>query len=83
MRVAELLVQLGARVVAADTHVDPRTVPRDVELVELTAHELSLADLVILLTEHDDVTEPLALARGVRILDTRRALPQREGVDYR
>jgi UDP-N-acetyl-D-mannosaminuronic acid dehydrogenase/UDP-N-acetyl-D-glucosamine dehydrogenase len=82
VRVAELLVQLGAKVVAADSHVDPRTVPRDVELVELNSDELSLADLVILLTDHDDVAVALASADGVCILDTRRALPGARGVHY-
>jgi nucleotide sugar dehydrogenase len=82
VRVAELLVQLGAVVVAADTHVDRRTVPQDVEIVDLSADELSLADLVILLTDHDDVAIPLASADGVCILDTRRALPSADGVHY-
>ncbi|MHB8490367.1 MAG: nucleotide sugar dehydrogenase [Candidatus Dormibacteria bacterium] len=80
VRVAELLVERGAEVVAVDPHIDPRSMPRGVRAVELTARELVAADLTILLTDHDDLVERLLAANDVLVLDTRNRLTPRSGV---
>jgi UDP-N-acetyl-D-glucosamine dehydrogenase len=66
----------------ADPHVRQDHVQGQVERVEVTAEELSAADAVVLLTDHDafDLDEVRAHARYV--LDTRRRLPPGERVEY-
>src|SRR5260370_42270747 len=54
VRVAELLKTMGADIRAADPHVvETAAVDAVVTRVDLTAAELSGADAVILLTDHD------------------------------
>jgi UDP-N-acetyl-D-mannosaminuronic acid dehydrogenase/UDP-N-acetyl-D-glucosamine dehydrogenase len=72
-RVAELLVQLGADVRAADPHVVEAHAPVGVQRVELTAQEVAAADSIVLLTDHDAFD--LALLDDARsVLDTRNVL---------
>jgi UDP-N-acetyl-D-glucosamine dehydrogenase len=74
LRVADLLLRLGADVRAVDPyvveeHVDPR-----VRLVECTAEEIGGADIVVLLTDHDVIDYDLVVERAAYILDTRKRL---------
>jgi UDP-N-acetyl-D-glucosamine dehydrogenase len=54
VRVAQLLVGMGAQVRAADPHVvEPTKVDGIVTRIEVTPDELASADAVVLLTDHD------------------------------
>jgi UDP-N-acetyl-D-mannosaminuronate dehydrogenase len=70
VRIAELLLGLGADLGAIDPHVTRihSTVP--IPMVELTEAEVANADLVVVLTNHSDFNYEL-LARARLVLDTR------------
>jgi UDP-N-acetyl-D-glucosamine dehydrogenase len=70
VRVAQLLHALGATVRVVDAHVDPARVPGFVTLVPLTPAEVADADLVAVLTDHDDVDYGL-LDKAKLVFDTR------------
>jgi UDP-N-acetyl-D-glucosamine dehydrogenase len=72
VRVAQLLAGLGADVRAADPHVldAPATVAR----VDATPAELSGADAVVLLTEHDSFDAGQIIAHAPYVLDCRHVL---------
>ena len=54
VRVAELLVRMGADVRAADPLVtEPTDIAKTVARVDATVEEIAAADIVVLLTEHD------------------------------
>ena len=72
--VVDQLLALGADVRAADPHVGEHQVPPRVVRTDVTAEELSAADLVVLLTDHDEFDYALVTENGRRILDTRRRL---------
>jgi UDP-N-acetyl-D-glucosamine dehydrogenase len=74
LRVAQRLVSLGAQVAYVDDHVAP--LARDgfevhLRRAALTEQELSTADLVIVLTDHDDVDYEMVATHAKRLLDTR------------
>jgi UDP-N-acetyl-D-glucosamine dehydrogenase len=82
LRVAELLLQLGAEVHAADPHVvEPVQADRRLVRVELTAEELSAADAVLVLTDHDSFDYDLVAERATFVLDCRRRLGRRDTVE--
>jgi UDP-N-acetyl-D-glucosamine dehydrogenase len=70
-RISELLVGLGAEVVAADPHVKPEHVPPGVTVVDLTEDEVSRADLVVVLVDHDAFDLGMIASRAGHVLDTR------------
>ncbi len=72
LRVADQLLALGAEVRAADPHVLDRAVDPRVVRVELRTEELSSADAVVLLTDHDVFDFDLVATHGQYVLDTRR-----------
>jgi len=73
VRLADLLLPLGAHVVAVDPHVDPGYLARHSSEQVEDLSGVAEADLVVLLVDHDDVElEPLADAP--RVLDTRGVL---------
>ncbi|MEV5778940.1 nucleotide sugar dehydrogenase [Streptomyces antimycoticus] len=75
MRIAQLLTEMGATVVGADPHVI-ESIPLDtlVERVDVTPAELEAADLVVLLTDHDEF-DPDEITRHARhLFDCRRHL---------
>ncbi|WP_084700093.1 nucleotide sugar dehydrogenase [Streptacidiphilus anmyonensis] len=75
LRVAQLLLDLGAEVHAADPHVvEPPEVDARLARVELTAEELAAADAVVLLTDHDSFDYALVRAHASYVLDCRRRL---------
>jgi nucleotide sugar dehydrogenase len=78
----ELLAGLGAIVRAVDPLVDLEQVPDSLELVELTDEELSAADLVIVITDHDAIDVAAVAAGATAVLDTRHCLPAGPGVIY-
>ncbi len=73
--VAEQLMALGAEVRAADPHVVEDLGLDGVKRVEATAEEISCADLVVLLTDHDEFDLD-AVCRDARLIfDTRHRVP--------
>jgi UDP-N-acetyl-D-mannosaminuronic acid dehydrogenase/UDP-N-acetyl-D-glucosamine dehydrogenase len=78
--VAKRLVELGARVQAVDPLVARDHLPDWVELVDGTAEQIAAADLVIVLTDHDDLPWDVLEQHADRVLDTRNRL-RSEAVD--
>jgi UDP-N-acetyl-D-mannosaminuronic acid dehydrogenase/UDP-N-acetyl-D-glucosamine dehydrogenase len=78
--VARRLADLGAQLRAVDPHLAPPEVPAGVELVGCTPGEVEAADLVVVLTDHDDVDWRLLERHAEKVLDTRNRLTA-PGVD--
>jgi UDP-N-acetyl-D-glucosamine dehydrogenase len=75
IRVAELLLRMGADVRAADPLVtEPAVIGPAVARVEATPEEIAAADAVILLTEHDDFAAAEVGRHARYVLDCRRVL---------
>jgi UDP-N-acetyl-D-glucosamine dehydrogenase len=73
--VAQQLLSLGANVRGADPYVREGHVER-VARVEVTPEELSAADAVVVLTDHDDFDYDLVAAHASYVLDCRRRVPR-------
>ncbi len=80
--VAERLLGLGAEVRVADPHVRQDHVHGSVVRVEISEEELSAADAVILLTDHDAFDLEAVRTHARYVLDTRRRLLPGERVEY-
>jgi UDP-N-acetyl-D-glucosamine dehydrogenase len=80
-RVARLLADLGAELVAADPHVSPDRFPDGVTPVEASAEELAAADAVVLLVDHDGFDPALVLRHARYVLDTKAHLPHAPNVE--
>jgi len=65
---------------AIDPKVSPVDVPEGVQLVECTPEVLADADIVVILTDHDDIDWDLVARHSDRVLDTRNKLSG-SGVD--
>src|SRR5665213_166507 len=79
--VCSLLERLGALVRIADTWVPVyQDVPWD--RVELTDEELGSADLVVVVTDHDDVDYERVAKCALLVFDTRRRTPPNSNVTY-
>jgi UDP-N-acetyl-D-glucosamine dehydrogenase len=70
LKVAGLLHEQGAVLSAVDTLIDAARVPEYVTLCALTPEQAAAADLVVVLTDHDDL-EYDCLDHAVAVLDTR------------
>jgi UDP-N-acetyl-D-mannosaminuronic acid dehydrogenase/UDP-N-acetyl-D-glucosamine dehydrogenase len=81
LRVAQLLDDLGADLVAADPFVPPDRFPPGATPVEANAEELRRADAVVLLVDHDAFDRDLILANARYVLDTKAALPYADNVE--
>jgi UDP-N-acetyl-D-glucosamine dehydrogenase len=73
-RVARLLVSLGARVEAIDTHVSADHMADELQRVTLTPHIVRGADAVVLLTDHDDIDYKMVQREAQWVLDCRNRL---------
>lgn len=73
-QVIEQLLELGAEVVVHDDHVDRFHLDDQAARVDLTAAELASSDVVILITDHDDVDYDLVLDNAGYIFDSRHRL---------
>jgi UDP-N-acetyl-D-glucosamine dehydrogenase len=73
-KVAQLLMDLGAEVHAADPHVVEDHVDARIKLVDLTAEVARDYDAAVLLTDHD-AFDYAALSPIPLVLDTRNAMP--------
>jgi UDP-N-acetyl-D-glucosamine dehydrogenase len=69
--VAERLLELGAKVSAADPYVEPAWVDSRIRLVELTGDSIASADQVVVLTDHDCFDWDLVQRRSAFTFDTR------------
>lgn len=74
LRLVELLADYGARIQAADEHVESGRWPAGVDRVRLTADALEHADIAVLVTDHDDFDLSLLDAARVPVLDTKNRL---------
>jgi UDP-N-acetyl-D-glucosamine dehydrogenase len=76
MRVAKLLADMGAHVHAADPHV-VETLPLEapVTRVDASEQEISEADAVVLLSDHDEFDYEMLAAKASYVLDCRRRVP--------
>ena len=75
VRVAELLLALGADVHVTDPFIEE--MPRQLtsaERVDLTIESVGAADIVVVLTDHDEFDYPMVAANARRVLDTRRRM---------
>ena len=68
------LLELGAEVHVHDDHAFPHSIDVVAPRVALTADELRDSDVVVLLTDHDDVDYDLVIAEASYVLDTRNRL---------
>ncbi len=80
--IARRLRDLGATILAVDPHVDEAHVPDEVTRVTLDAGVVASADAVVVLVDHDAIDMGLIADGAAYVLDTRRALPQSERVEY-
>ena len=78
--VARRLADLGAELRAVDPMVTGPDVPEFVQLVECTPEVVAESDVVVVLTDHDDVDWELLARHADRVLDTRNRL-QVPGID--
>jgi UDP-N-acetyl-D-mannosaminuronate dehydrogenase len=82
--VAQRLISLGTEVAYVDDHVAP---PEGdgfelcLRRAAVTQQEVSLADLVVVLTDHDDVDYELVASHAKWVLDTRHRC-RGESVEY-
>jgi len=81
LAVAERLMNLGALVRAADPYVVDASWSCRAEKAEVTDEELSAADIVVLLTDHDEFDYDLVVDRASLILDTRHRLAAAANVE--
>jgi UDP-N-acetyl-D-glucosamine dehydrogenase len=81
MRVAQQLLRLGAEVRGADPYVTEGPVDVRIIRVEVTADEVSRADAVVLLTDHDDFDYDMVSARASYVLDCRRRVSRGSTAD--
>ena len=70
VKIAQLLIALGADLVAVDPHVTRIHSGTHIPMVLLTEDEVARADLVLLLTDHDDFDYAL-VEKANLVLDTR------------
>lgn len=70
----DLLVSRGALVSGHDLHVEPHHWPKGAVRIDKLSEGVRSADLIILVTDHDDVDLGLVEAAEVPVLDTRNRL---------
>lgn len=76
LRIAELLADDGALVVAADDHIEEHLWPQRIERVTFDAAAVAEADLVLMVTDHSYFDLSLLDDNELRVLDTRNVLAQ-------
>jgi UDP-N-acetyl-D-glucosamine dehydrogenase len=69
--VADLLLGLGAEVLAVDPYVDPSRIDSRIQLVDLCPEVIEPVDAVIILTDHDVFDWQMVRANSRFVLDTR------------
>jgi nucleotide sugar dehydrogenase len=71
LEAAKAFAELGADVRAVDPFVDPQRVPQEITLVHLDEAEVSAADVVVVLTDHDVFDYDLVERRARYVFDAR------------
>ena len=71
---ADRLIALGAEVAAVDPHTERSRMDVRIRMCDLTAAELSAADAVVVLTDHDVFDWDLVQQHSRFIFDTRHRL---------
>lgn len=74
LRVAELLRGMGAELSAVDTHVEQHRWPDGIAESAWSAESIHRADIIVLLTDHDDIAYELMDPESVVVLDTKNRL---------
>ena len=74
VEIARQLHQMGVDVRAADPHVPPRWADPVLTMVDLTRDEVSSAEAVVVVTDHDDFDYDLVRKHARYVLDTRHRL---------
>lgn len=74
LRLAELLADFGAYLSAVDSHVEEHRWPSGVKRVEMSESAVDKADIVVVLTDHDDVDYAPIEATKTMVLDTKNRL---------
>lgn len=82
LRVAKLLATMGADVRTADPHVLAEQVGPHAALVDLTVEEITGADAVILLADHDGFPFDLIAEHASYVLDTRHRLEPGHNIEF-
>jgi UDP-N-acetyl-D-glucosamine dehydrogenase len=75
LRLIEIISELGAEVIAADSLVDGHRWPPLATRVELTADTVASADVIVVITDHDEFDLAMLADSGIPLLDTRNAVP--------
>jgi len=70
----DLLTSRGAVVLGHDVHVEPHQWPADAERVDDLTAALDSADLIVFVTDHDDIDIDAVATAGAPVLDTRNRL---------
>lgn len=77
------LLRLGAEVRAFDNHVRHYELDNSITRVgELSDEELDAADVVVVVTDHDDVDYERIAERAAYVFDTRRRLPATSNIEH-
>ena len=74
LRLIEILSEYGATIVGIDEHVEAHRWPSGVDKGSLTAATLDAADLIVMVTDHDDFDFDVLHATTTAILDTKNKL---------
>lgn len=74
IRVAELLRGMGAEITAVDSHVESHRWPGGIKQADWSADIVDRADIVVLLTDHDEISYDLLGRKGALVLDTKNRL---------
>lgn len=74
MQVVERLLDLGADVRAADPYIEPAAAPEVGRLVKFDPGQINEAEVILLLTDHDDFDYSLLASAAAPVLDTRHRL---------
>ena len=71
LRIAELIRGYGAIVSAVDDHVESYRWPESITKSDLTAESVANADVVLLITDHDEFDLDVLAASDTPVLDTK------------
>ncbi|MDH6235816.1 nucleotide sugar dehydrogenase [Cryobacterium sp. CG_9.6] len=80
LHLADLLRGYGAAVAAVDSHVEDHRWPSGIERTTLDRESVAHADIVVLLTEHDEFDLSLLARSSTLTLDTKNCVPAGERV---
>lgn len=74
-RLIDILIGLNASLSAVDSHVEEHHWPASVQRVELDETSLDSYDIVVVLTDHDNIDFDLIAKTAVPVLDTKNCVP--------